>query len=59
MKKEISKILISFYNSYTNFKLNKYTNFLNNQIDIAVNKFLIDKEYLEFVNILKLYIIFQ
>lgn len=39
-----------------NFKLNDYINFLNNQIDIAVNKFLIDKEYIEFVNILRLYI---
>lgn len=39
-----------------NFKLTDYINFLNTQIDIAVNKFLIDKEYLEFVNILKLYI---
>lgn len=39
-----------------NFKLNNYISFLNSQIDIAVNKFLIDKEYVEFVNILKLYI---
>ena len=39
-----------------NFKLKDYINFLNNQIDVAVNKFLIDKEYLEFVNILRLYI---
>lgn len=39
-----------------NFKLTDYIHFLNTQIDIAVNKFLIDKEYLEFVNILKLYI---
>lgn len=39
-----------------NFKLNNYINFLNSQIDLAVNKFLIDKEYLEFVNILRLYI---
>ena len=39
-----------------NFKLSKYINFLNDQIDTAVNKFLIDKEYIEFVNILRLYI---
>lgn len=39
-----------------NFNLNEYISFLNSQIDIAVNKFLIDKEYLEFVNILRLYI---
>lgn len=41
---------------FINFNLSNYNDFLNNQIDISVNKFLIDKEYLEFVNILKLYI---
>jgi len=45
-----------YLQGFINFKLNSYINFLNTQIDIAVNKFLIDKEYLEFVNILKLYI---
>ena len=47
----------SFYlQGFINFKLKDYIDFLNNQIDIAVNKFIIDKEYIEFVNILKLYI---
>jgi len=47
----------SFYlQGFINFKLKDYIDFLNNQIDIAVNKFIIDKEYVEFVNILKLYI---
>lgn len=47
----------SFYlQGAINFTLSKYIDFLNSQIDVAVNKFLIDKEYLEFVNILKLYI---
>lgn len=51
------KLNHSFYlQPFINFKLNNYTSFLNNQIDTAVNKFLIDKEYIEFVNILKLYI---
>ena len=45
-----------YLQGFINFNLKDYINFLNNQIDIAVNKFLIDKEYLEFVNILKLYI---
>ena len=45
-----------YLQSIVNFNLTKYISFLNNQIDIAVNKFIIDKEYLEFVNILKLYI---
>ena len=57
---EIFKNLLSTHSIYLqgiiNFKLNNYIDFLNTQIDIAVNKFLIDKEYLEFVNILKLYI---
>lgn len=47
----------SFYlQPFINFKLKNYVDLLNSQIDLAVNKFLIDREYLEFVNILKLYI---
>ena len=57
---EVYRTLLSTHSLYLqgfiNFKLNNYIDFLNTQIDIAVNKFLIDKEYLEFVNILKLYI---
>lgn len=45
-----------YLQGFINFNLKDYIIFLNNQIDISVNKFLIDKEYLEFVNILKLYI---
>ena len=47
----------SFYiNGFINFRLNEYLEFINEKIDFAVNKFLIDKEYLEFINILRLYI---
>ena len=47
----------NFYlNGFVNFRLLDYINFLNEQVDTAVNKFLIDKEYSEFVNLLKLYI---
>lgn len=57
---EIFKIITKNHSLYLqgfiNFNLKDYIDFLNNQIDISVNKFLIDKEYLEFVNILKLYI---
>lgn len=57
---EIFKTIINKHSIYLqgfiNFNLSNYNEFLNNQIDISVNKFLIDKEYLEFVNILKLYI---
>lgn len=45
-----------FLQAFINFNLVNYINFLNSQIDIAVNKFLIDKEYLEFIKILRLYI---
>lgn len=57
---EIYKNIINSHSLYLqgiiNFKLNNYIEFLNKQIEIAVNKFLIDKEYLEFVDILRLYI---
>lgn len=57
---EIYKNIINSHSLYLqafiNFNLPTYNTFLNNQIDNAVNKFLIDKEYLEFVNILRLYI---
>ena len=57
---EIYKNIISNHSVYLqgiiNFKLSNYINFLNTQIDTGVNKFLIDKEYIEFVNILRLYI---
>lgn len=57
---EIYKLIISnhslYMQAFINFNLTNYINFLNTQIDNAVNKFLIDKEYLEFVNILRLYI---
>lgn len=47
----------SFYlNGFVNFRLQKYIEFIEEKIDIAVNQFLINKEYLEFVNILQLYI---
>ncbi len=45
-----------YLSSFVDFKLRDYIGFLNDKIDFAVNKFLIDKEYLEFVNILRLYI---
>lgn len=38
------------------FKNKKYFKYLENTVDIAVNKFIIEREYLEFISILKLYI---
>lgn len=45
-----------YLQGFINFNLSNYNEFLTNQVDASVNKFLIDKEYLEFVKILKLYI---
>lgn len=41
---------------FLNFRLKKYFNFLNSIIEEAVNNFIIEKEYQEFVSLLKLYI---
>lgn len=45
-----------YLKGFIDFRLPEYLSFINEKIDLAVNKFLIDKEYLEFVNILRLYI---
>ena len=41
---------------FVNFRLQNYLKNLDYVIDIAVNKYITDKEYNEFVNMLKLYI---
>lgn len=41
---------------FINFRLFSYIKYLDSIIDICVNKFIIDKEYSEFVNLLKAYI---
>ncbi len=45
-----------YLNGFIDFRLYEYLSFINENIDLAVNKFLVDKEYLEFVDILRLYI---
>ena len=54
--KRISSNHSLYLQGFINFNLTNYINFINTQLDTAVNKFLIDKEYVEFVNILRLYI---
>jgi len=44
---------------FVNFRLKEYKQTLENCIDLAVNKFLIEREYLEFIDLLKLYITSQ
>lgn len=41
---------------FVNFRLSNYMKNLDYIIDLAVNKYITDKEYLEFVNMLKLYV---
>lgn len=42
---------------FVNFRLPKYIEYLDTIIDICVNKYVIDREYLEFVNLLKTYVL--
>lgn len=39
-----------------NFRIPKYIKFLDSIVDLCVNKFVIDREYIEFINMLKIYI---
>lgn len=41
---------------FINFRLKSYLSILENVVDEAVNSFIIEKEYLEFVSLLKMYI---
>lgn len=61
------KIFLSFYeyikenkffilDGFINFRLFEYRNLLSEVVDIAVNKFIIDKEYRQFIKLLQEYI---
>lgn len=41
---------------FINFRINSYIKALDSTVDSAVNKFVIDREYLEFIDLLKCYI---
>jgi len=43
-------------NGFINFRIKEYTNILDDIVCEAVNSFIIEKEYLEFISLLKLYI---
>ena len=45
-----------YLNAFLNFRNEKYMKYLSNTIDLAVNKFIIEREYLEFISLLKIYI---
>ncbi len=38
------------------FRIPEYIKFLDSVVDLCVNKFVIDREYIEFINLLKIYI---
>lgn len=38
------------------FRIKKYFNYLDNVVDNAVNEYIIEKEYTEFINLLKIYV---
>ncbi len=39
-----------------NFRVNEYMKLLDNIVDMAVNKYIIEKEYKEFINLIKIYV---
>lgn len=43
-------------NGFISFRLEKYIKYLDSIIDICVNKYVIDREYMEFVNLLRTYV---
>lgn len=63
-KEIIKKALLSYIQEYksmilegfVNFRLKQYMSYLDNGIDTAVNQFIIEKEYNEFISLLKIYI---
>jgi len=45
-----------YIDGFINFRLKDYINFLNKIVDTAVNTFIVEREYLEFISLLKIYI---
>ncbi len=45
-----------YLNGFLLFRNSKYLKYLSDTVDIAVNKFIIEREYLEFISLLKVYI---
>lgn len=57
---EIKKYLLEtksiYLDGFVTFRLKEYTKYLDNIIDLAVNQYVIEKEYNEFINMLRIYI---
>ena len=56
INKEIETTHSFYLDAFITFSLKNYINTLNTAIEKSVNKFLIEKEYWDFVNMLRLYI---
>lgn len=54
--KYISTHKALFLKGFITFRIKKYIEILNSQIDKSVNKFLIQREYTEFISLLKMYV---
>ena len=54
--KYISSNKTLILNGFINFRLKKYLSILDEVMNEAVNSFIIEKEYLEFISLLKLYV---
>ena len=60
LNKEISRYLCEadamLLEGFVTFRLKKYFSYLDNIIDIAVNKYIVEKEYREFIELLRTYV---
>ena len=45
-----------YLSGFLSFQNKKYSKYLEDTVDLAVNKFIIEREYLEFISLLKIYI---
>ena len=53
----IATLLVIVLSGFINFRLHNYRKLLEQLVDLSVNEFIIEREYLEFVSLLRIYII--
>ena len=56
IKKYLKKKRNIVLDGIVNFRIDEYIKYLDNIVDMAVNKYIIEKEYKEFISLLKLYV---
>lgn len=52
----VNKTKSFIIDGFVNFRISEYTKYLDTIVDLGVNKFIIDREYNDFINLLKAYI---